>query len=210
MDKNANLKRIMTSAPVIAVIAIDDAASAVKLSKALVAGGIASVEITLRTDNALKCIEAVAKEVEGAIVGAGTVLTTQQYEQAVKVGSKFIVSPGSTQSLLKASNDHAIPFLPGAGTPSEMMALADEGLEYLKFFPAVPSGGHNFLKSIASPLPNVKFCPTGGIGPDNAKDFLSLPNVLCVGGSWVAPSNLIEAGDWEGIEALARVASQLR
>lgn len=199
----------MTAAPVISVVVINDPKTAVSLAKALVAGGLPAIEITLRTPNALACIKAVADEVEGAIIGAGTVLNKEHIAAVEKTGAKFMVSPGTSPNLLAAAEDSPVALLPGAATGSEMMALGELGYGHVKFFPAGAAGGPNYLKSIGGPLPKFHICPTGGVSLANAKDYLALPNVLCVGGSWVAPSNLIEAGDWAGIEQLAKDAFAL-
>jgi 2-dehydro-3-deoxyphosphogluconate aldolase/(4S)-4-hydroxy-2-oxoglutarate aldolase len=194
---------------VVPVLVIKDLAHAVPLARALVAGGLKAIEITMRTPVALEAIRAVADEVEGAVPGAGTVLNAKQYHQAVEAGSQFIVSPGTTLELLDVARKSPVPLLPGAATPSEVMALREEGYEVLKFFPAEQAGGAAYLKSLSSPLAGMLFCPTGGITPENARDYLSLPNVVCVGGSWVAPNALVEAGDWDGITRLATEASRL-
>ncbi|MCY0096645.1 2-dehydro-3-deoxy-phosphogluconate aldolase [Hoeflea ulvae] len=208
-DKTRALISILKLQPVVPVLVIKDLAHAVPLARALVAGGLKAIEITLRTPVALQAIRAVANEVEGAVPGAGTVLNAAQYHQAVEAGSQFIVSPGTTLELLDVARKSPVPLLPGAATPSEVMALREEGYEVLKFFPAEQAGGAAYLKSLSSPLAGTLFCPTGGITPDNARDYLSLPNVVCVGGSWVAPAALVEDGDWDGITRLAREACQL-
>ena len=209
-DKTAKLLSTLKLQPVVPVLIVDDAKSAVPLARALVAGGLKAIEITLRTPAALEAIRAVADEVEGAVAGAGTILDARQYEEAVKAGSQFIVSPGTTRDLLKAAADSDIPLLPGAATASEVMSLRAEGYTVLKFFPAEQAGGAAYLKSLSSPLAGVSFCPTGGISLKNAMDYLSLPNVVCVGGSWVAPKDLVAAGDWDGITKLAAEAFRLR
>ena len=209
-DKTAKLLSTLKLQPVVPVLIIDDAKSAVPLARALVAGGLKAIEITLRTPAALEAIRAVADEVEGAVAGAGTILDAKQYEEAVKAGSQFIVSPGTTRDLLKAAADSDSPLLPGAATASEVMSLRAEGYTVLKFFPAEQAGGAAYLKSLSSPLAGVSFCPTGGISLKNAMDYLSLPNVVCVGGSWVAPKDLVAAGDWDGITKLAAEAFRLR
>ena len=209
-DKTAKLLSTLKLQPVVPVLIVDDAKSAVPLARALVAGGLKAIEITLRTPAALEAIRAVADEVEGAVAGAGTILDAKQYEEAVKAGSQFIVSPGTTRDLLKAAADSDIPLLPGAATASEVMSLRAEGYTVLKFFPAEQAGGAAYLKSLSSPLAGVSFCPTGGISLKNAMDYLSLPNVVCVGGSWVAPKDLVAAGDWDGITKLAAEAFRLR
>ena len=209
-DKTAKLLSTLKLQPVVPVLIVDDAKSAVPLARALVAGGLKAIEITLRTPAALEAIRAVADEVEGAVAGAGTILDAKQYEEAVKAGSQFIVSPGTTRDLLKAAADSDIPLLPGAATASEVMSLRAEGYTVLKFFPAEQAGGAAYLKSLSSPLAGVKFCPTGGITTANARDYLKLPNVVCVGGSWVAPDDLMAQGRWQEIEALGKAAAQLR
>ncbi len=207
-EKTQALISILKLQPVVPVLVIKDLAHAVPLARALVAGGLKAIEITMRTPVALEAIRAVADEVEGTVPGAGTVLNAKQYHQAVEAGSQFIVSPGTTLELLDVARKSPVPLLPGAATPSEVMALREEGYEVLKFFPAEQAGGAAYLKSLSSPLAGMMFCPTGGITPDNARDYLSLPNVVCVGGSWVAPNALVEAGDWDGITRLATEASR--
>lgn len=210
MSRSDALAPIVGSVPVVPVVIVDDALSAVPLARALVAGGLSVVEITLRTDAALDAIAAIAAEVAGAIVGAGTVLSADQWQAAEKAGARYMVSPGASPDLLAAARDSAVPLMPGAATASEAMRLLEEGYTIQKFFPAEPAGGAAFLKALASPLPAVSFCPTGGIGAANAGDYLALPNVVCVGGSWVTPAEAIAAGDWSRIEALALDASGLR
>ncbi len=208
-SKNQRLTEITGLAPVIPVLQFDDADVAVATSRALVAGGLPVIEITLRTPAALKCIAAVAKHVEGAVVGSGTVMTAGMMKDCVEVGCQFLVSPGSTQELIDANKKYDIPLLPGVATPSEAMAVMGEGYEFLKFFPAEQAGGADYLKAVAPVLQGVKFCPTGGLTADKAPDYLALPNVVCVGGSWVAPKGKIAAGDWDGISELAAQASAL-
>lgn len=208
--KTDKLLSILKLQPVVPVLVIDDAATAVPLARALVAGGLKAIEITLRTPAALAAIRAVADEVEGAVAGAGTILNAAQFEEAVKAGSEFIVSPGTTQELIDVANDHAVPLLPGAATASEVMGLREEGYDVMKFFPAEQAGGAAYLKSLSSPLAGTLFCPTGGISLANARDYLSLPNVVCVGGSWVAPKDLVAKGDWDGITKLAAEAFALK
>ncbi len=200
----------MNLAPVIPVLVIDDVEASVLLARALVAGGLPAIEVTLRTSSAIDCIAAISAEVEGAVVGAGTVLNPAQMELAINAGSRFLVSPGATQELIDASRRTNIPLLPGVATASEAMGLAEEGITAVKFFPANQAGGAAYLKALSSPLPHISFCPTGGINAQNASDYLSLPNVVCVGGSWVAPKDLIEKGDWAGITQLAKAASELK
>jgi len=199
---------IMALAPVIPVLVVDDPASAQALAKALVAGGLPALEVTLRTASALDAIDAMAG-VAGGTVGAGTVLTAADAKAAKDAGAQFAVSPGATPDLLSACADLDLPLLAGAVTASEIMALLAQGYRTAKFFPAATSGGAGALKSLAAPLPQMTFCPTGGIGADDAAAYLGLPNVACVGGSWVAPKKLVAASDWGGIEALARDAAAL-
>ncbi|WP_370318592.1 2-dehydro-3-deoxy-phosphogluconate aldolase [Oricola sp.] len=209
MPQNTDaLLPIMTGQSVIPVIVLDDAKDAVPLAKALVAGGLPAIEITLRTDAALESIRRVAAEVPEALVGAGTILNAAQFDEAVAAGSKFIVSPGLTPELVEAANGSPVPLLPGAVTSSEIMAALEDGYSLLKFFPAEQAGGAAYLKSLSSPFGAVRFCPTGGVSAKNAPDYLSLPNVLCVGGSWVAPKDAVSGGDWDRITALAKEAAQ--
>jgi len=195
---------------VVPVLTIEDRATAVPLAKALVAGGLTALEVTLRTKAGADCIRAIANEVEGANVGAGTVLDRRQLDEAVAAGSQFLVSPGVTPGLVTAARDCPVPFLPGVATAGEAMTLAEAGFNFLKFFPAEPAGGIPYLKALAAPLLNLRFCPTGGIGPKNALDYLALPNVICVGGSWVAPQDAIVAKDWARITALSREAARMK
>lgn len=208
--KTEKLLSTLRLQPVVPVIVIDDAKSAVPLARALVAGGLKAIEITLRTPAALDAIRAVAEEVEGGVAGAGTVLDAKQWEAAAKAGAKFVVSPGAGPSLLDAADQSDVPLLPGAVTASEVMHLRDRGYSVLKFFPAEQAGGAAYLNALASPLSGISFCPTGGISLKNARDYLSLPNVVCVGGSWVAPKQMVAEGNWEGITKLAAEAAALR
>jgi 2-dehydro-3-deoxyphosphogluconate aldolase/(4S)-4-hydroxy-2-oxoglutarate aldolase len=208
-EMSAHLRAVCQKAPVIPVLVIEDAASAADLARALVAGGLPILEITLRTEAALAAITAMAA-VEGAIVGAGTVLTPSDAEAAKRAGATFAVSPGATPELIDACIALDLPILPGAVTPSEAMVLNARGFDLLKFFPAEPYGGVGTLKALAGPLPRISFCPTGGITEANAPSYLALPTVLCVGGSWVAPTAMVHAGDWAGITALAAKASSLK
>jgi len=208
-SKNEKLAEIIALSPVIPVVQFDDPDQAVDTANALAEGGIPIVEITLRTKNALQCIEAVIKKTTGVVVGAGTVNTPELMTDVLEIGVGFMVSPGTTQDLLTAAGKTQTPLLPGVATVSEAMALMTEGYRYAKFFPAGPAGGPSYLKSIAPVLPKLTFCPTGGLTADNAPDYLSAANVGCVGGSWVAPTSKIEAGDWEGITALAAQAAAL-
>jgi 2-dehydro-3-deoxyphosphogluconate aldolase/(4S)-4-hydroxy-2-oxoglutarate aldolase len=209
-QKTDELLKIMQGQPVIPVLKIDRLADAVPLARALARGGLPAVEITLRTPVALDAIRAVAAEVPEAVVGAGTILNPDQFEEAVSAGAQFIVSPGTTPSLIDAAASSPVPLLPGAITPGELMAAAERGYSLLKFFPAEQAGGAAFLKALASPFAGIRFCPTGGIGVGNAADYLSLPNVICVGGSWVAPDGLVAEGKWDEIEALAKAAAALK
>ena len=208
-NKSELLLSLLDRQPVIPVLKIERAKDAVPLARALAKGGLRMIEITLRTSEAVEAIRRAASEVEEAIVGAGTILSAAQFEEAAKAGSRFIVSPGLTKEVLAAGGNSDVPLLPGAITPSEIMTAQEAGLDFLKFFPAEQAGGAAFLKSLASPFVGIRFCPTGGIGTGNAKDYLDLPNVICIGGSWVAPDNLVKAGKWDEIEALARQASRL-
>ncbi len=205
-QKADKLLPLMTGQPVIPVLKIARAADAAPLARALARGGLPAVEITLRTREAIDAIRIAAAEVPEAIVGAGTILTPRQYDQATAAGARFVVSPGMTQELLDAARASDVPLLPAAITPSEIMAAMEEGYSLLKFFPAEQAGGAAFLKALASPLAGVRFCPTGGITAANAGEYLRLPNVICVGGSWVAPDELVDAGNWDAIEELARQA----
>lgn len=201
-----SLAQIMQTAPVIPVIVIDDLAHAVPLAEALVAGGLPVLEVTLRTPPALDAIRAMA-EVEGAIVGAGTVTNPRELGAALDAGSQFVVSPGLTEPLGKAAVESGVPFLPGIANAGDIMRGLDMGLDHFKFFPAMAAGGLPALKALAAPFASVRFCPTGGIGPDNAAEWLAFDPVLCVGGSWVSPKGL---PDKPRIEALAREAARLR
>jgi 2-dehydro-3-deoxyphosphogluconate aldolase/(4S)-4-hydroxy-2-oxoglutarate aldolase len=201
---------IMQASPVIPVIAIDDIEHAVPLARALVAGGIRVLEITLRTVHGLAAIRAVASEVPDAIVGVGTLTSPDEFVAARDAGAVFGVSPGLTQGLIDAARQSGLPLLPGTMTPSEVMAARDAGFRQLKLFPAVPAGGIGMLNALAGPLGDVMFCPTGGISQETAPRFLACPNVACVGGSWLTPRDALKAGDWGRITALAKAASQLR
>lgn len=207
-EASAEARKIAALAPIIPVLVVHDVAHARPLAEALVAGGLPALEVTLRTPAALDVIAEMAK-VDGGVVGAGTLLTPEDVTRAKNAGARFGVSPGATDLLLDACEAADLPTLPGASSASEAMALLERGYDMLKFFPAEAAGGAPFLKSLASPLPQIAFCPTGGVSPDNAESYLKLPNVACAGGSWVAPAAMMEAGDWGGIEQLARAASQL-
>jgi len=206
---NPRLAEELRRVPVVPVLTIDDAKLAVPLAQALMAGGLRILEVTLRTEAALEGIRRIVQEVPGVLVGAGTVRTPDQGHSAIAAGARFLVSPGMTPRLVQSADGWSVPFLPGAATPSEAMALADLGYRALKFFPAEPLGGVAALKALAAPLPDVVFCPTGGIGPDTASDYLALPNVVAVGGSWVAPAAAIAKDDWDTITRLSREAAGL-
>ena len=207
-DASRRAREICALAPVIPVLVVDDATKARALADALIAGGLPALEVTLRTPAALDAIRAMA-EAPGGFVGAGTLITPEDVKAAKSAGATFGVSPGATPDLLAACEDADLPLLPGAATASEAMALLARGYDMLKFLPAEASGGAPALKAIGAPLPQVSFCPTGGVSPDNAHDYLKLPNVICAGGSWVAPRSLVDGGNWDEIESLARAASQL-
>lgn len=196
-------EQIMTLSPVIAVVSVDSVANAVALSGALTKGGVRAIEITLRTPCAVDAIKAVANEVEDAVVGAGTVLSQADIDKVVDAGARFLVSPGFTDALLDGFDQVDIPALPGVANASQAMQLAERGYHCLKFFPAQAAGGSTYLKSLAGPLPQFKFCPTGGVSPANAAEYLALDNVLCVGGSWLAPSDLVKDAQWQAITQLA-------
>lgn len=209
-DIQTDLETILKSAPVVPVMVIEDVAEAVPLARALVKGGLPVLEITLRTKAALECIRAIIAEVEGAIVGAGTVLDGKKLKETEHIGCAFAVSPGFTRHLLEAAEDMMIPLLPGSSTAAECMTLMERGYRFQKFFPAEPAGGTSYLAALSSPLPQVSFCPTGGITPEKAPAYLKLPNVITIGGSWMAPKKLVAAKDWAGIEKLAAEAAALR
>jgi 2-dehydro-3-deoxyphosphogluconate aldolase/(4S)-4-hydroxy-2-oxoglutarate aldolase len=208
--RQPGLHDLLATTPVVPVLAIDATSTALPLGGALVAGGLRVLEITLRTPAALEIIRAISGEIEGAVVGAGTVLTPAQYEDAVRAGAQFVVSPGATPALLDVALASSVPFLPGAATSSEVMCLLERGYDCLKFFPAEPSGGAAYLEALAAPLPAARFCPTGGINATRALAYLALPNVLCVGGSWVAPRAAVARADWPAVTRLARAAAGLR
>lgn len=201
---------VLDLAPVIPVVVIDDAADAVPLARALVAGGLPAIEVTLRTPAALDAIRAIAAQVPEAVVGAGTVLSPQAVERSVAAGAGFLVSPGWTGALLASMKASGVPFLPGVSTTSEVVALLERGVDEMKFFPARAAGGTAYLKSLAGPLPQARFCPTGGITLASAPSYLALPNVGCVGGTWMLPADALAARDWDRVESLAREAAALR
>lgn len=207
-NDTAYIRELAGLAPIIPVLVVDDVAHAIPLAEALVRGGLPVLEVTLRTKAALEVITAMAS-VEGARVGAGTLVTAQDVTAAVAAGSTFGVTPGSPAFLVDACLEAGLPLLPGAATATEAMTLQARGFEVLKFFPAEGAGGIKTLKGLGGPLPGISFCPTGGVTPENALDYLALPNVVCAGGSWIAPSSLVKAGKWNEIEERARHASAL-
>ncbi|MFF5429827.1 bifunctional 4-hydroxy-2-oxoglutarate aldolase/2-dehydro-3-deoxy-phosphogluconate aldolase [Streptomyces griseofuscus] len=207
---SSQVDSVLDLAAVVPVVVIAEVPDAVPVARALVGGGLRGVEVTLRTPAALEAIRAIAEEVPEAVVGAGTVITPGQVAAAVAAGARFLVSPGWTEGLLAAMRGCGVPFLPGVSTASEVVALLEHGVREMKFFPAQAAGGTAYLRSLAGPLPQARFCPTGGIGPGNAAEYLALPNVGCVGGSWMVPADAVAAGDWARIEALARAAAGLR
>jgi 2-dehydro-3-deoxyphosphogluconate aldolase/(4S)-4-hydroxy-2-oxoglutarate aldolase len=205
-----NMLELMATGPVIPVIVIDRIEQAVPLAAALVAGGVRVLEVTLRTPVALQAIKAIAAQVEGAIVGVGTITRPQDFEQALDAGAVFGVSPGLSPELVAAARASPLPLLPGVMTPSDVIAARATGFTELKLFPAQQAGGVGMLKALRGPFPDVSFCPTGGINAASAHEFLALPNVACVGGSWLTPADALAAGDWTRITALARAAAALR
>lgn len=205
-----DMSAIAELAPVIPVLTIERQADAVPVARALVRGGLRVLEITLRTGVALEALRAIASEVPDAVVGAGTVLNARQLDQARQAGARFVVSPGCTPALATAASASGLPLLPGVQTVSEAMVLVERGFVLLKFFPAETAGGLDWLRAVAAPLAGLRFCPTGGIGPGNAAAYLSLANVACVGGSWVAPKDSVAAQDWPQIERLAAAAATLK
>ncbi len=204
-----NLAEILRLAPVIPVVTIDQMKDAVPLARALVKGGLPVIEVTLRTGAGLQAIRAIADEVPDAVVGAGTVLTAAQFDKTVAAGAQFAVSPGATGQLLDAVSGADVPLLPGIATASEAMALIERGYAFAKLFPAEAVGGAALLTALASPLPQLRFCPTGGVTLENAHKYLKLPNVVCVGGSWMVPRGAITAGDWDGVTMAASGAAAL-
>lgn len=207
-DASKRAREICSLAPIVPVLVVQDATKARPLAEALVAGGLPALEVTLRTPAALEVIAEMA-QVKGGVVGAGTLVTPDDVRAAKAAGATFGVSPGATDALIAACEDADLPLLAGAATASEAMQLLARGYDMLKFFPAEASGGAPALKAIGAPLPQISFCPTGGVSPDNAASYLSLPNVVCAGGSWVAPADLVSQGNWAGIESLAKDASTL-
>ncbi|MFD0021579.1 bifunctional 4-hydroxy-2-oxoglutarate aldolase/2-dehydro-3-deoxy-phosphogluconate aldolase [Streptomyces sp. NPDC058382] len=201
---------VLDLAPVVPVVVLEDAADAVPLARALVAGGLPAIEVTLRTAAALDAIKAIAAEVPDAVVGAGTVISARNVSDTVAAGARFLVSPGWTDTLLDAMKASGVPFLPGVSTTSEVVALLERGVTEMKFFPAEAAGGTAYLKALSAPLPQARFCPTGGISLASAPSYLALPNVGCVGGSWMVPGDAVAAGDWARVERLAAEAAALR
>ena len=201
--------QVMQDAPVIPVIVLNDVAHAVPLARALVAGGIRMLEVTLRTAQALACMEAIARNVPEAVLGAGTVRSAADAQSAAAAGARFAVSPGYTSAVGQACRDLGLPLLPGVATGSEIMQCQQDGLTALKFFPALQAGGVAMLKAWGGPFADIRFCPTGGVTPQNAKEFLALPNVVCVGGSWLVPQDALLQGDWQRITRIAAEARTL-
>ncbi len=206
MKWDVSPEEIFNAGPVVPVLVIHDVEHAVPLAKALMAGGIRVLEVTLRTPVAMDVIREIAQKVPDALVGAGTVTNAQQLKEVAEAGAKFAISPGMTADLLAAGHDSAIPLIPGISSTSDLMKGKDAGYTFLKFFPAEASGGVKAIKSISGPFPDIRFCPTGGIGPDNYQAYLALPNVSCVGGSWVAPDDAVQNQDWDKITQLAKDA----
>ena len=205
----ADASGVLRVSPVIPVVTIDDPQDAVPLARALVAGGVGIIELTLRTDSALTSLKLIAEEVPDILIGAGTILTPQQADGAVQAGATFLVSPGVTPALLTSMLSLDVPVLPGVATVGEVMAVLEAGLDAMKFFPAGPAGGPSYLAAIGAPIPHVQFCPTGGISLASAPDYLNLPTVACVGGSWLTPADAVAAKDWGRITELASGAAAL-
>ncbi len=210
LPDNLSALDVMRDAPVIPVIVLHKLEHAVPMARALVAGGIRMLEVTLRTSVALQCIEAIARDVPEAVIGAGTIRSVADAQASVAAGARFAVSPGYTHAVGKACHVLGLPLLPGVATGSEIMMAQEDGYTELKFFPAMQAGGLAMLKAWSGPFGDVKFCPTGGVSIANAKDFLGLSNVACVGGSWLVPADAMEQGDWARITALALAATTLR
>lgn len=209
-QKKEALEEILRLQPVMPVVAVGSAREGVELARALAAGGLPAIEVTLRTPAALDAIRAISAEVPEAVCGAGTILRPEHFEAAAEAGARFIVSPGTTHEVLDVAKTSDVPLLPGAATPSELMAMIEEGYEILKFFPAEQLGGVPYLKALAPVFPGIRFCPTGGVSTANVNEYLALPNVVCVGGSWVAPKDKVESGDFAAVTDLARAARALR
>ncbi|MFC3692405.1 bifunctional 4-hydroxy-2-oxoglutarate aldolase/2-dehydro-3-deoxy-phosphogluconate aldolase [Chenggangzhangella methanolivorans] len=210
LAKTERLAAILSQTPVIPVLTFSDAKSGLETAKALRDGGLTVLEVTMRTPKALEALKAIVDEVEGVTVGAGTILEPEHVQQAIESGASFLVSPGSSSRLLGAASEAPVPWLPGVSTVSEAMQLSERGATFAKFFPAGPAGGPAFLKSLVAPLPELHFVPTGGIDMSNVQDYLKLRNVACCGGSWVAPQDAIDAGDWGKIQSLAKEAAALK
>jgi len=210
MIDQRNLAELLVLSPVIPVLTIEHAEHAVPLARALLDGGIGVVEITLRTEAAMAAMAAIIAELPAMVVGAGTVLTAAQYKSVADLGAQFVVSPGSSPSVLQAAAASRTPFLPGAATPTDVLHLLEAGYRLQKFFPAEPAGGIPMLKSIGAPITDVRFCPTGGITLASAADYLALPNVICVGGSWLTPADALRTSDWRRITTLAAEAAALK
>ncbi len=208
-DKTAAIDAVFSRAPVIPVLVVEDATQAVPLARALVAGGLPVLEITLRSGAALDAIARIAKDVPEAVVGAGTVLNPAQFAAVQLAGARFVISPGATESLYAAAKDTGLPFLPAVASASEIMRALEQGFSRAKFFPAEASGGIAALKSFAGPFPQMRFCPTGGITEGNLAAYTAMPNVFAVGGSWLAPKDLLQKGDWAGITTLAQKAVRI-
>ncbi len=208
-SRDGETASIMALAPVIPVLTVSSVEDGLAQARALAAGGLYAIEVTLRTASALAAIKAIAREVADAVVGAGTIVSADQIDEAVAAGAQFLVSPGASPALARAAADSPVPFLPGCATASEAMALRDLGFRALKLFPAEAVGGARLLASLAPPLPDLRFCPTGGIDLGKAPDYLKLPNVACVGGSWMLPKDSLARGDYDVVEGLAREASRL-
>jgi 2-dehydro-3-deoxyphosphogluconate aldolase/(4S)-4-hydroxy-2-oxoglutarate aldolase len=209
-SRDGETASLMALAPVIPVLTVQNVEDGLAQAKALVAGGLYAIEVTLRTPSALAAIAAIAKQVPNALVGAGTIVSAEQIDEAVAAGARFLVSPGATTKLAEAAARSPVPFLPGCSTVSEAMALRELGFRALKLFPAEAVGGARFLASLAAPLPDMRFCPTGGIDLAKAPDYLKLPNVACVGGSWMLPKEALARGDYSSVETLSREAAGLR
>jgi len=205
-----NILELMRTGPVIPVIVIDRVEQAVPLARALVAGGVRVLELTLRTPVALQAVRAIAEQVEGAIIGVGTITRPEDFERSIEAGAVFGVSPGLTPELVAAARASSLALLPGVMTPSDVIAARAAGFTELKLFPAQQAGGVGMLKALGGPFPDLTFCPTGGINAASARDFLVLPNVACVGGSWLTPADAVATGDWARITALARETAALR
>ena len=209
-EQSPRMREILALAPVVPVLVLPDPEVAVPLAQALVDGGLPVIEVTMRTQSALDSVVAIRKNVAGAVVGAGTVISADMAKECHEAGCEFLVSPGATGELIKVARIIDVPFLPGVATASEAMGLHAEGFSVCKFFPAGPAGGVGYLKALAGPLPHLSFCPTGGVDASSAADYLALPNVAAVGGSWVAPADAIESGDFDRIRELAARAAALR